>query len=48
MNLEKFNTKTPSHEDTKIEDEFSHQITNGVLKHFLCALESLCLCVESF
>lgn len=26
MNLEQFNTKTESHEDTKIEDEFSHQI----------------------
>ena len=32
MNLEKFNTKTQSHEDTKIEDELSHQIIGACIE----------------
>ena len=32
MNLENFNTKTQSHEDTKIEDELSHQIIGASIE----------------
>ena len=32
MNLEKFNTKTQSHEDIKIEDELSHQIIDASIE----------------
>lgn len=32
MNLEKFNTKTQCHEDTKIEDVLSHQIIGASIE----------------
>ena len=32
MNLEKFNTKTQSHKDTKSEDELSHQIIGASIE----------------
>jgi hypothetical protein len=32
MDLEKFNTKTQSHEDTKIEDDLSHQIIGACIE----------------
>lgn len=32
MNLEKFNTKTQWHEDTKIEDQLSHQIIGACIE----------------